>query len=76
MDTSKNAYVYAPTTSDLTPIPSFPRDFTSVIWEVIDRHVFIVSSPSELHTYAYAPQTVRGAVVAKLGAWTSLKRAA
>jgi WD repeat-containing protein 19 len=68
VDTSKNAYVYAPTTSDLTPIPSFPRDFTAVIWEVIDRHVFIVSSPSELHTYAYAPQTVRGAVVAKLGA--------
>ena len=46
-----------------------------MIWEVIDRHVFIVSSPSELHTYAYAPQTVRGAVVAKLGAVDVLKRA-
>jgi WD repeat-containing protein 19 len=68
VDAPQSAFVYAPTTGDLTPIPSFPTDFTSILWEVIDRHILLVSSPSELHTYAYAPQTVRGTQVAKLGA--------
>ena len=67
VDANRAGFVYNPVGSELTPIPAFPRDATSVLWDCVDRHVLLVSDGKELHTYAYAPQTVRGPVVAKLG---------
>jgi hypothetical protein len=37
------------------------------MWDTADKHVLLVSDGAELHTYAYAPCTIKGATVTKLG---------
>lgn len=80
VDELDEAYIYNPATAEVTPMAGFPagastsdsRDNSKksrllVMWDDIDTHVIHVADGAELHTFVYAPTTIRGAMVSKLG---------
>ncbi|KAJ1448620.1 hypothetical protein M885DRAFT_538620 [Pelagophyceae sp. CCMP2097] len=71
VDAQQLGFVYNPVSAEVTPMPSFPTAAPGlqlkVMWDTADKHVLLVSDGAELHTYAYAPCTIKGATVTKLG---------
>ena len=47
--------------------PSSGGNVPAVMWDCVDKHVILVATNGELHTYAYAATTVKGPAVSKLG---------
>jgi len=76
IDANGSGHIYNAATTETSPIPEFPSpsskkkenvDIPRIFWDAIDKHVFYVCADRELHTYVYAPITVKGAAVSKLG---------
>lgn len=68
VDDEDQAFVYNPATGEKTPVPGFPAaPKVVVMWDSVDQHVILVADGSELHTFVYAPITIKGAMVSKLG---------
>ena len=67
MDENGDGFLYNPVTSDFTPIPEFPTTCTNVLWDKSDKNIIMVHDGADLHTYVYAPITIRGPMMMKLG---------
>lgn len=67
IDTNGDGFLYNPVTSDFTPIPEFPSTCHQVMWDKSDKNIVMVHDGKDLHTYVYAPITIRGPMMMKLG---------
>ena len=67
IDDNDEGFMYNPVTSDFTPIPDFPGAAQSVLWDKSDKNIVMVFDGKNLHTYVYAPTTIRGPTLMKLG---------
>ncbi|GMH58387.1 hypothetical protein TrST_g1003 [Triparma strigata] len=67
VDENDDGFLYNPVTGDFTPIPEFPANSTQVMWDKSDKNIVMVYDGGNLHTYVYAPITIRGPMVMKLG---------
>ena len=67
VDENDDGFLYNPVTGDFTPIPEFPANSTQVMWDKSDKNIVMVYDGGNLHTYVYAPITIRGPMMMKLG---------
>ena len=67
VDAANEGFLFNPITSDFTPIPEFPANSQNVMWDNSDKNIVMVFDGSQLHTYVYAPITIRGPMMMKLG---------
>jgi len=67
VDSANAGFLFNPVTSDFTPIPEFPTNCVNVMWDNSDKNIVMVFDGNQLHTYVYAPITIRGPMMMKLG---------
>ena len=67
VDSNGDGFLYNPVTGDFTPIPEFPSRCSQVMWDKSDKNIIMVHDGADLHTYVYAPITIRGPMMMKLG---------
>ena len=67
VDSEGNGYLYNPVCYDLISFPNFPNTVDTIIWDQCDKNIIFVFDGVNLHTYVYAPLTIRGAMLMKFG---------
>jgi len=67
VDEKGEAYMGNAVTADLTPFPHFPKAVKTVLWDTEVANVVYAWDGKDMHTYVYAPSTVKGPSVSKLG---------
>ena len=67
-DTNGNGFLYNPVDSSITAITDITSDTQNVMWDSADPGVFVTfTKKKELETFIYAPLTIVGPTITKLG---------
>jgi len=67
VDVSGKAMLYLPSAQISLQLPEFPNKFDSIVWDMADANVVNVIDDINIHSYIYIHQSVRGAMISKLG---------
>jgi len=65
-DVNLSGYIYSPVSSTMFDIGEFPRQVSTVLWDIRDVGVFVVVSETHLYTYKYTAHSLRGQQSCKL----------
>lgn len=64
---NRKAYVYSPANDEVTEIPDFPSTYDIVLWDLSDWPTFVIVEPTKLTTCVYAPVSISGPFIEKVG---------
>ena len=67
MDACRAGFLFNPVDSQCLPVPDLSADTATVLWDQADPNVFVCADARELSTYVYAPLTINGPCVTKVG---------
>jgi len=70
VDEACDGFVGNPVSGELTPFPLFPQGVSKVMWDSAPESSGLLYAwdGRDIHTYVYAPCSVKGAMLSKLGA--------